>query len=308
MKIIINFPTNIGDTILALPVVDRLKTNYPQGTITAIVSPKTKEFLMRNNFIDEAVLFNKSWSIGQKRRFVLLLRKKFDIIADLKNSMLPSILGIKIRTPYIRVYLKSMNVKKRYLSLVKKIAKNPAKLKSEFILLDEEKNKWDSLKVSKALFIACSSRSHLKRYPYAYLKKVIEELKKEYEVVVLGENRDRQFYQDILDLEGVMDLVGKTRLIDVFYLLKKYSLLLLAVDSSILHIGSYLNIPAISLFGPTDAGKFAPESDNSVVLRNQDVSCAPCQEARCKLDEECMKIPHQVVIEKVRSIASNIKK
>lgn len=307
-RIIINFPTNIGDAILALPVVDRIKSNFPQSNITAIVSPKTKDFLRRNNFIDEAVLFDKSWSISQKRRFAVLLRKKFDVIVDLKNSLLPFILGVKVRTPYIRVNLKSVNVRDRYLSLIKKIAKNPAQAKSEFVLFDEEKNKWDSYRLGSALFIACSSRSHLKQYPYQYLKKVIVELKKEYPIVVLGENRDRQFYQDILDLDGVVDLVGKTKMIDVFYLLKNYGFLLLAVDSSILHIASYLNMPVVSLFGPTDAAKFASASDNSLVLRNQDVPCAPCQKAECRFNEECMKIPTQIVIEKVKGILSSIKK
>ncbi|MCF7872927.1 MAG: hypothetical protein K9L80_01805, partial [Candidatus Omnitrophica bacterium] len=65
-KIIINFPTNIGDAILALPALDQIKTNFPRVEITAIVSPKTKEFLSQNNFIDKIVLFDKCWRIRKK--------------------------------------------------------------------------------------------------------------------------------------------------------------------------------------------------------------------------------------------------
>ncbi|MCF7895204.1 MAG: hypothetical protein K9L69_03600, partial [Candidatus Omnitrophica bacterium] len=88
-KIIINFPTNIGDAILALPALDRIKTNFTEARITAIVSPKTKKFFSKNNFIDQVVLFDKRWRAREKVRFCLNLRKQFDLMIDFKNSMLP---------------------------------------------------------------------------------------------------------------------------------------------------------------------------------------------------------------------------
>ena len=289
-NIIINFPTNIGDAILGLPVLDKIKTNYPEGKITAIVSGRTKDFFMRNNFVDEVVFFDKQWKFREKIKFAFYLRGKFDIMVDLKNSFLPVILGVKQRSPFLRRYPENTHIKDKYLGLVKKIAPAEIKTKSNFVLNEEEKFKWDKLAMPPSLFIACTSLTMVKNYPYEYLKKAVKNLGRKYPIVILGSQKDREFYKDILSLEGVRDLVGETRMIDVFYLLKNYARALLAVDSSILHMGSYLNIPLIGLFGPTHPDRSHPYSDKYSVLQNEGLSCLPCEKGSCDFNYECMKI------------------
>ena len=295
-NIIINFPTNIGDTILGLPVLDKIKANYPEGKITAIVSGRTKDFLMRNNFIDEVVFFDKQWKFREKAKFAFYLRGKFDIMVDLKNSFLPVILSAKKRSPFLRRYPKNTHIKDKYLSLVKKIAPAGIKSRSDFILSDEEKNKWDKLSISPSLFIACTSLTMVKNYPYEYLKKAVKSLGEKYPIVILGSQKDREFYKDILSLEGVRDLVGETRMVDVFYLLRNYARVLLAVDSSILHMGSYLNIPLVGLFGPTHPDRSRPYSDKHSVLQNEGLPCLPCEKGSCDFNYECMKIDSERII------------
>ena len=72
-NIIINFPSNIGDTFLGLPTLDKLKSNYPNSKIDAISSPKTNDFIIRHNFINKVILFDKSWPLRQKRKFAFSL-------------------------------------------------------------------------------------------------------------------------------------------------------------------------------------------------------------------------------------------
>ncbi|MBU1366544.1 MAG: glycosyltransferase family 9 protein [Candidatus Omnitrophica bacterium] len=302
--ILINFPTNLGDAIMSLPVLDRLKANYPKSKITAIVSLQTREFLLRNNFIDEIVVFDKLWRIREKKRFAFSFRGKYDLVVDLKNSFLPIIVGAKLRTPYFRKFPKNMHIADKNLALIKKIAKKEEEEKSDFSFGDESKSKWDNLGITSALFIACSSRSLLKRYSYFYLRKVVEDLAKIYPVAILGEKGDREFYGDILSLPEVIDLVGQTTMVDVFYLLKNYARLLLGVDSSVTHLGSYLNVPIVSIFGPTHPGRSYPKSDKSVVLTNKSVSCAPCEKATCDFNYECMKIEPGIIIDVVKNLLS----
>ena len=73
--ILINFPTNIGDTIIALPSLDRIKGSYPQAKITAIGSYQTNLFLKRHNFIDRVVIFDKHWPIRNKISFCFSTNK-----------------------------------------------------------------------------------------------------------------------------------------------------------------------------------------------------------------------------------------
>ncbi|MCM8786629.1 MAG: glycosyltransferase family 9 protein [Candidatus Omnitrophica bacterium] len=297
MRILINFPTNIGDTILALPVLDRLKANYPESEIVAIGSYRTKDFLSKNIFLDKVIVYDKHWGSFLKLKFCLSLKKKFDIVVDLKNSFLPILIGYKKRTPFFRFFSKDMHAKDRYLKIIKNIAPIDEKIKSDFIINnDKEDNFFPSI------FIACSSRSKGKTYPKNLLKEVIDNLKKIAPVAILGESADQQYYSDILLDDDIINFVGKTSLVKVFYLLKNYAKLLICVDSSILQLASYIDIPIIALFGPTDERRYGPWSTKYVVLKNEELLCRPCGEGKCNLDYKCMHIQPLAVIEAAKKI------
>lgn len=275
MRILINFPTNLGDAIMGLPVLDRLKENYPEASISAIVSPKTQELLASNDSINQAILFDKFWPIRAKLSFCLGLRGKYGLVADLKNSFLPVLLGIRKRTPFIRHQSKDVLIKDTYLSLLDRLAPKKESCRSRFVISGLKIGKWQGYNFKKSIFIACSSLSRLKQYPAGYLKPALAALVKKHPVVILGQARDRNYYGDILAIEGVTDLVGKTAMSDVAYLLANYASLLLCVDSSILHIGSYLNIPIAALFGPTDPEMYGPWSKVSKVLQAENMAIEP---------------------------------
>ncbi|MDD5069954.1 MAG: glycosyltransferase family 9 protein [Candidatus Omnitrophica bacterium] len=300
MKIIINFPTNLGDAIMSLTVLDAIKTRYFDATITAIVSPRTKQFLIANSFIDEVILFRKEWSSLQKMRFVLSLRGKYDLIVDLKNTFIPALISAKRRTPFIRNFKKIRHSKDRYLSLLKGIAEIKKPLEGKFNLDENARADWDNRFKEKHVFLACSSLSHLKQYPYDKLKELVDELSKRSEkVVVLGQDSDRDFYKGILSKPAVIDLVGKTSMVEVWYLLKNFCKGIVCVDSGILHLASYLDLPVVALFGPTDDARYGPWSARAVVLKNDGVACAPCSLAQCPKNVICMRIEPGMVIEQL---------
>lgn len=271
-KIIVNFPTNLGDAIIGLPVLDRLRANYPQAGISLITSSQTHDFFMRNSHIDETIFFDKTWKLRAKIKFCRYLRGKYDLIADLKNSFLPVALGIAKRTPFFRPHPKNLHVSEVYLRLLDRIAPKKESLKGDFFLTDKEKNKWQEQDLEGSLFIACSSRSELKQYPYAYLKEVVTELKRNYPIAILGEERDRQFYKDILAEDGVRDLVGKTTLAEAFYLFKNFARSALCVDSGLMHMASYVDLPVVAIFLSTDPRVYGPWSRRSLVIKNKNPS------------------------------------
>ena len=304
-RILINFPTNIGDVILALPVVDRLRSLYPNSPITAIASQRTKSFLSVHSFIGKVILFDKRWPPRIKLQFTLSLRGKFDVVVDLKNSLLPFIIHAGWHTPFIRFFRRDQHITHRYLSLIKTLGESSQITKGDVIIKEEDRAKWDAMNISGALAIGCSSQFHLKQYPYDKLKRVVEMLSKEYPVLILGEEKERAFYRDILTIEGVVDLVGKTTLVDVFYILKEYCRLLIAVDSSLMHMAGYLNVPVVALFGPTSPGRSYPLSDKSIILQKTGVDCIPCEDTVCVRDHACMNIGPHTVLGAVKNIIAD---
>jgi ADP-heptose:LPS heptosyltransferase len=308
-EIIINFPTNIGDVILGLPVLDRLKSNYPRAKITAIASLKTRDFLLRNTFINEVILFDKSWRPMQKLKFSLNLRGRYDMMVDLKNSFLPVLLGVRRRSPFVRPFSNKVHIEDKYLSVIRDLAPGGISVRCDFALEEEKKSRWDFLGISRAIVFACTSRSKIKRYPPEYIKEVIELLEGKHQIMILGVERERKFYSAILKRPEVCDLVGKTTMWDVFYLLQKYALLVVGVDSSITHMASYLDIPAVTFFGPTSYERSCPRSKHSIILRKAELKCLPCEVPDCRYNSECMKIEPRKVVEAINTIiplASNM--
>ncbi len=303
-SIIINFPTNIGDTVLSLPVLDQMRAANPKSKITAIVSSRTKEFLSRNDFIDEVIVFDKKWTLKQKLAFGLNLRGKYDIVVDFKNTLLPLIIGAQKRTPFIRKSFKELHAKDVYSKVVSKLINLRKNVKqSNFNFTNEEKNKIDLWNLRSSLFISVTSLSSKKNYPYKKIKTIVQELiKKNFPIVFIGEDRDKSYYKDILSFEGVVDLVGKTNFIEVIYLLKNYARLLLCVDTGILHLGSYLNIPMVVIFGSTESKNFGPWSDKYKVLKSDKVKHPDMVKEGLGLSNESMQISEQEIITAVENI------
>jgi len=300
-KLLVNFPTNIGDTILGLPVMDKLRAVFPQARLIAISSPKTHELLKRNSFIDEVILFDKYWPWQRQLTFYLKLWGSYVFIADLKNSALPLLLPCRQATPSVRIPEKKIHVRFEYLKLISNLVMTDIYPRSKFKLTSEEISKWDSVKFSNPVFVACSSRSDLKQYPYEKLKLVVNELSSEKQIVIVGEEKDRLFYRDILTSRNTIDLLGKTALHEVFYIMEKYAALLLCVDSSIMHLAGYLNIPAVALFGPTDPARYGPWTDSSIVLKDTSQRCKSCQKSQYTWQSERMNIDPAEIIQAVRA-------
>jgi len=303
-NIIVNLPSNIGDTILTLPALNRLYSNYPQAKLTLICSKQTQELFSRYSYASETLLFDKRWKARQKFKFSLSLRHKYDLIVDFKNSLLPLFTGAK-RTSFFRRFTKNLPAKDRYLYLIKDIAPCEAKTIAQFLLTEDEEKKWKLTQPKQSVFIACASNALQKRYPYNLLKELVINLAKHFPVTILGQETDKQFYKDILSISGVNDLVGGTKIHEVFYLLNNYARLLVCVDSSIMHIASYLDVPIIAMFGQTSVLKYGPWSKKYTVIKRDDLACVPCENPHCRSNHECMEIDPKRVLEAINNILDN---
>ncbi len=300
-NILINFPTNLGDVILTLPAFDLIKENYPSSKITAIISPGAQDFLSAHKFIDQIFVYDKRWKIKEKIAFLKRVGRDYDLIIDFKNSFLPFLLRVKRRTPVIRRVSPSLHAKDRYIKIIEGLSrKKEASLKGEFTLDEEREKYWYSLSLDNSIFVAPSSNSSLKRYPPRELEELLSFLSSEKKVVLLGSKKDSSLYRQI-DSSSVVNLMGKTSFLDVWFLLKNFACVCICVDSSILHLASYLNIPTVALFGPTQEEIYGPYSEKSIVIR-KNLKCAPCKNSTCPYSGECMKISAYRVVEAVEKI------
>lgn len=79
---------------------------------------------------------------------------------------------------------------------------------------------------------------------------------------------------------------GKMTLLELAALLKKCSVLV-TNDTGPMHVAVAMNVPLVSMFGPSPVPGFYPYNDKSVVLKTA-LACHPCGKHQCPTQHECM--------------------
>lgn len=113
-----------------------------------------------------------------------------------------------------------------------------------------------------------------------------------YEVVLVGANSD-QWVRPYFENVHVVDLIGKTSLLELVDVLNKASLII-THDTGPLHLATLTKTPLITLFGPTPSSAVAPirRENLQIFTASSDVFCAPCYDGKNYADCSnpiCMK-------------------
>lgn len=301
-KILIIHTAFIGDIILSTPLIKKLKVKYKNEgcSITYVTTPAGASVLKNNPDLDEIIAYDKRGSHrGFKGLFLLGKRlnyKGFDEVIIphryLRSSILGRLTGAPIRTGYDNAsggflltkkipYDKSKHEVEKLLSFVElkdfdddKLSLYPSDIEREKI---DKIWKRNNLEGKKIILVAPGSKWFTKRWPLEYFNILLEALSKkdDYRIILVG-GQEESMLNMYID-KNIIDLMGKTSLLDVAELCKR-SNLIITNDSSPIHIASaFEELHIIAIFGATtrELG-FFPWSKNSEVLENNNLDCRPC--------------------------------
>ncbi|MDD5512922.1 MAG: lipopolysaccharide heptosyltransferase II [Candidatus Omnitrophica bacterium] len=323
-KILFITLSNIGDVIMTLPALDTLREHFPQAKITCLVGPRPRQIFEENPFIDRLMIFDKHAGVAQNfRLFKELKKEKFDMVVDLRNSAFGVLLPARYKIPmFLRIPVKIKHMKDRHLYKVESILRRgkffrppESRETSLFIGPQEEMRMKYLLQKSgiknndRIITVSLGARSHIKRWSKEKFSELISALVGELraKVILVGDKEDRSLAEYVQSHAPypLLDLTAQTSLKELAYLLKS-SRLLITNDSACLHMGSYVNVPVLAVFGPTDEDKYGPWSDNSRVAK-KDVPCRPCRKAQCSLGTlNCTSaVKTQEVLDYIKDVLDN---
>jgi heptosyltransferase-2 len=122
-----------------------------------------------------------------------------------------------------------------------------------------------------------------KRWPAQYFTVLANDyLARGWQVWLLGSTKDAPITRSIAEqADGVIDLAGKTTLIQAIDLLAS-STLAVTNDSGLMHIAAATNTPLVALYGASDPEYTPPLSKHAEVLY-LDLECSPCFKRECPL-------------------------
>ena len=139
-----------------------------------------------------------------------------------------------------------------------------------------------------------------KQWPVSDYRRLAKQLVEQgNQVWIFGSKKEIALGEQIATVEGIINLCGKTELVDVIDLL---ALAAHAVtnDSGLMHIAAATGVHVVAIYGSSDPNYTPPLTDNASIVYKA-ISCSPCFDRKCRFGHyNCLNtIEIKDVLEKI---------
>lgn len=329
-KILIIQTAFLGDAILTLPMIQKLKEIFPESQIDVVAIPKTKEIFSASVFVNKVYAFEKrgvhKTFFGLRKFAKSLKNEKYTRLysphRSLRTSLLVLLTGIKetygfssseFKFVYKNIvhYESGRHEVQRNLDLIGFRYDDLSWKIKPIIKEDFSDNVKNLLNLANGRRVACAAIGSIwatKKYPIEYYLEIIKFLIKEkYFVILVGGEDDKAESKNLADRieEGIISASGNLGLRESVALLSR-SALLICNDSAPAHLGQAANVKTVMLYCSTVPGfGFSPYLPGSFYLSYNDLKCKPCGIhgfKKCPINTfECAKqLTPELVIKKIK--------
>jgi heptosyltransferase-2 len=325
----------IGDAILTLPMVEKLKEKFPSDAIDVLCIPSAQEIFASSPFVSEVIVLDKRGnhkSIFQLIKFANQIKlRKYSKIFSAHRSFRTSFIVMQsgVRETYgfsnssmFHVYKHAVEYEHGIHEIQRNLKLIGADYTSEnwriipkVVVSETSRNKIMQFISSlgseqKLIAVAPGSVWETKKYPEKYYLEIISSfVKKSYKVIVTGSEADRELCERIASTYpgNVISCAGMFTITESIELLKQVKLLI-TNDSAPTHMGMCADIPALTIYCSTipEFG-FYPYNKKSSYISYNDINCKPCGihgYKKCPLSHfECaLNLTPQNIMTKIQEI------
>ena len=287
-KILVISLTNIGDVIMTFPVLDILRQDFPQAQLSVVVGPKAEPLFVGNKNISRVYVFRKRQSLPALWRWLLTLRREnFDLVVDLRNTVIPFLISRRYLTAPFLARRKGQHMRQQHLSRLRSVYAFERQPRERYALSVSSETRLAANNLlcarvgdrQRYVVVAPGAADTAKRWPEACFAELCDALVRDaaVKVVLVGDRQDRPAADNICGLmqTPAVNLCGEVSLTQLAVILEK-SCLAVVNDSAVMHLASYLDVPTLAIFGPTDPRRYGPWSGQCRVLEKK-ATCPACQ-------------------------------
>ncbi len=321
-NIIIRMPNWLGDLVMATPILEDVRSKWPQAQITAMCQTNVAPLLYNNPHIDEIFSFKKPNGWMHRTQHLKIIEPikagAYDLGILLTNSFSSAYWfwrgGVKNRIGYSSNFKSLLlneaialpsNLDKQHLVLTYKMLLEPLGIPISnsiphlYISAEEKMNaerilKDNGVQSNNQIIIGInpgaaygSAKCWLPERFHQVTEKLIQ--RNNVVVVYFGDASGTPLVNDIcmnFSSERVINLAGKTTLRELVALINCCSVFL-TNDSGPMHIAAALGVKLLALFGSTDEVRTGPYPAGRIIHKH--VECSPCFKRVCPIDFRCMK-------------------
>ena len=285
----------LGDCVLTLPLLKKLREILPEAAVSVVTRPETAGIFSASGLAAEIIEDRKKTSprLAEFRRLAGELRSRnFDAVIiphrSLRSALLAWRAGIPVRVGFSSSagsFLMTHRVPfswllhdvERNLALLSPLAEN---LKTAFPGLLEAAGVVSPARAGVTAGINAGSAWPTKRWPAWKWARLIKKLAaaRGGKVLMVGGPGEREWNAEIerqAGPENCLNLTGKTTMPELMEAIRPLKVFI-SNDSGPMHIAAALGVPAVGIFGPTtrELGFFPYGPGNKVI--ETPLACRPC--------------------------------
>ena len=294
----------LGDAILTLPMIQKLKETNNNCEIDVLAIPSTFEIFSSSPYVNKAIIIDKKGkhkSLRSLLKFIKQLKKNsYDRIysphRSFRSAFITMMLGVKetygfSNSSFRHIYKYLIEYKpqhhevQRNLDLINfNYEIDDWKIIPEIRIENSIKEKIDDFIKNNTIknnlaVLAPGSVWNTKKYPAESFEEIISHLiKQEFSIILIGSEKEKILYDNIAGKfnGNVISAAGIFNIIEVIEILKKAKILI-SNDSAPTHFAVCANIPVLTIYCSTipEFG-FYPYNKRSRYLSYNNLSCKPC--------------------------------
>ena len=307
IKILIELPTWLGDSVMTTPAIENCIKYFGNVEITLLGSLVSTEVLKSHPKVIKTYLLDKNFIYLYK---TLKSFDEFDVFFSFRSSFRAKVIKFLVpsQSKYQfdnKKYIKGHQVEKynNFVNDSLKINTIASKLLLHNIkLVKSNKNKLLGINPG-------ASYGEAKQWYPSRFSEVAIELSNEYDIIIFGGPGEKEIAEDIekyLISAGVNNYQNLAAKISIRELISRVSNLDLFItgDSGPMHLAAALQIPTVSIFGPTKFKETAQWMNKKSKIVRKNLDCQPCMKRVCPLKHhKCMKmIEASEVLEAVNNL------
>lgn len=325
-KIVIRTPNHLGDSVLALPMINETREAYSGSTVALLAPARLSEVYEKNHAVDRIIKFPDQYKHGLAGIFKLqefIKKEKFDIGYVLPPSFSSAsvfkLAGVKERIGYItdgrRLLLtkplplptpiNSSHRSETYFNLLRRSVDTKSDfIKPKLFLSDDDIERGQALLKDFGIdegdnfaVIAFRAVGESRRWGIDKYTELTKRMIAEYDlkVVLVGLEEDRHEGDKIAASAGeskVSNQSGKTQIRELATVISQSSVFI-GNDSGVAHLAAAVGAPVVVLSGADDPKETSPLASKKKLIYLSHLDCISCVKNKCPLNGEqfmqCMK-------------------
>ena len=293
MRIFIELPTWLGDTVMVTPAIENLTNYFNDSEITLIGSvvaiealknhPKvTKTYVLEKNYFN---LYNTIKSFGEFDVF-------FSFRSSFRSKFMKFFISSKRKYQFDKNKFINTHQVEKYNNFVND-SLNINTFASKLILHTEKKNK-DGKNKLLGINPGASYGSAKRWYPKEFAD-VASDLSSQYDIIIFGGPGEKDIANDIENyliekgVDNYQNLAAKTTIKELITQIS-YLDLFITSDSGPMHLAAAFQVPTVAIFGPTKDNETSQWMNEKSIIVKKNLECQPCMKRTCPLEHHnCMK-------------------